>query len=200
MISKCSVCGRTHAVNKGQVQMPSLFCAKHYTGNHNAELECSKFAEDTSYVVATKVAEKRAHLDAVDGHVDMTVHVVDSISKLGEMLYPGDAPPIHDNKWPQNISFNTEPSVLVPINKAVSKMIADHGYAAEATPPTPVAKRPKSMFQLAQLVSGPGHETKPWFIIETNYTSDGPRTRMCGGRWATRVAAQAELEQKERWA
>lgn len=38
---------------------------------------------------------------------------------------------------------------------------------------------------------------KPWFILETVQTSDGPRTRVCDGFYLTRAAAEEELRVKE---
>lgn len=37
---------------------------------------------------------------------------------------------------------------------------------------------------------------KPFFILETNLTIDGPRTRVCNGRWATQEEAEAALKEK----
>lgn len=56
----------------------------------------------------------------------------------------------------------------------------------------------KPLFQLAQLVAGPpgADLSRPWFICETVLTSDGPRTRICNGRWKTREEAHAALKDK----
>jgi hypothetical protein len=55
-------------------------------------------------------------------------------------------------------------------------------------------------YQIAQLVSGPtGREAShPWFMMETNLTSDGPRTRLCDGRWKTKEEALADMERRIR--
>lgn len=58
----------------------------------------------------------------------------------------------------------------------------------------------KSFFQIAQLVAGPPGDPawlRPWFICETVITSDGPRTRICNGRWRTEEQAQRALKEKE---
>lgn len=57
----------------------------------------------------------------------------------------------------------------------------------------------KSLFQIGQLVEGPPWEdmSRPWFICETVFTSDGLRTRICNGRWAKREDAEAALKEKE---
>ena len=57
----------------------------------------------------------------------------------------------------------------------------------------------KPIFQIAKLVSGLSvHMRRPWFIMETRLTSDGPRTRICDGRWETEEEAQTLLAQKEK--
>lgn len=38
--------------------------------------------------------------------------------------------------------------------------------------------------------------TRPFFIVETYLTLDGPRTRICKGRWNTLVEAEAALKEK----
>jgi hypothetical protein len=49
----------------------------------------------------------------------------------------------------------------------------------------------KLKLEVAQLVSI--WSSKPFFLVETNITSDGPRTRVCDGRWATQDEAHGEL-------
>jgi hypothetical protein len=36
----------------------------------------------------------------------------------------------------------------------------------------------------------------PFFIMETYLTLDGPRTRICSGRWDTQEQADAALKEK----
>ena len=59
----------------------------------------------------------------------------------------------------------------------------------------------KSIFQVGELVAGPEGwmATNPqrFFILETVFTSDGPRTRMCEGRYRTREQAEEALRAKE---
>lgn len=52
-------------------------------------------------------------------------------------------------------------------------------------------------FWLAELVGTTGSTTKRFFILETTVTSDGPRTRVCDGRWGTQDEAEAELKVRE---
>lgn len=66
--------------------------------------------------------------------------------------------------------------------------------------PTVAKKSSWPMYQLAEVVSMSHTETlpsKPWFIVETYLTSDGPRTRICDGKWATRAEAEDVLFAKE---
>lgn len=51
-------------------------------------------------------------------------------------------------------------------------------------------------YQIAQIVAGENclEAKKPWFVIETNLTSDGPRTRICDGRWGTKEEAFADVQ------
>lgn len=39
--------------------------------------------------------------------------------------------------------------------------------------------------------------SRPWRIIETTWTSDGPRTRVCDGAYADEVEATSALRTKE---
>lgn len=52
----------------------------------------------------------------------------------------------------------------------------------------------KSIFQVACLIAAPDEREMhtPWVVIETYWTSDGPRTRFCNGRWNTQEEAEAE--------
>ena len=36
-----------------------------------------------------------------------------------------------------------------------------------------------------------------WFLCEITFTTDGPRTRVCDGRYASREAAQAAYDERE---
>jgi hypothetical protein len=54
----------------------------------------------------------------------------------------------------------------------------------------------KPFFQLAKLVDGTP-DRKPWFIIETHITSDGPRTRVCDGRWPNDAEAAHEMRKRQ---
>ena len=36
-----------------------------------------------------------------------------------------------------------------------------------------------------------------FFLVETYHTSEGPRTRVCSGRWKTLKEAQEELQKRE---
>lgn len=58
---------------------------------------------------------------------------------------------------------------------------------------------PKGFINIAQIVEAPrGIDLRePWFMVETYYTSDGPRTRICNGRWATLQQAQTALAEKQ---
>lgn len=58
----------------------------------------------------------------------------------------------------------------------------------------------KSLLQIAELVAGPPGEdiSKPWFIVETFMSIDGPRTRICDGRWETEEQARLALSAKTR--
>lgn len=59
----------------------------------------------------------------------------------------------------------------------------------------------KPIFQIAKCVAGPNTDdwqSRPWFITETNFTSDGPRTRICEGRWATEQEARDALLEKKK--
>jgi hypothetical protein len=49
----------------------------------------------------------------------------------------------------------------------------------------------KYAIQIAEMVSP--YSAKPFFLVETNDTSDGPRSRVCDGRWATQDEAHGEL-------
>lgn len=55
-------------------------------------------------------------------------------------------------------------------------------------------------FHTAYLESSPENlQSKRWFIIETYWTSDGPRTRVCDGRYETLLEAEeARLKRQER--
>jgi hypothetical protein len=49
----------------------------------------------------------------------------------------------------------------------------------------------KPVIQIAEMISP--YSAKPFFLVETNITSDGPRSRVCDGRWATQEEAHVEL-------
>lgn len=59
------------------------------------------------------------------------------------------------------------------------------------------AKPGQSLFQVCELVSGPdGWEASNpcrFFVMETIFTSDGLRTRICEGRYKTRDEAEASI-------
>jgi hypothetical protein len=55
------------------------------------------------------------------------------------------------------------------------------------------------IYAVAKCVSCPDSSivlNKPFFILETYLTLDGPRTRMCNGRWGTQEQAEAALKEK----
>lgn len=54
------------------------------------------------------------------------------------------------------------------------------------------------IYNLAKLIAAPlgADISKPYFVCETTWTLDGPRTRTCDGRWAS--AQQARDAMKER--
>lgn len=55
------------------------------------------------------------------------------------------------------------------------------------------------IYVVAQCVSCPDSSivlNKPFFIMETYLTLDGPRTRICSGRWDTQEQADAALKEK----
>lgn len=57
-----------------------------------------------------------------------------------------------------------------------------------------------SFYQIAELVAGSDvqqvlADKRPWFVFETYWASDGPRTRICEGRYATREEAQQALDE-----
>jgi len=60
-----------------------------------------------------------------------------------------------------------------------------------------MSQRP--IIQVAELV-GVGMQTgayeRPYFLIETMLTSDGPRSRVCDGRWETYLGADAERKRR----
>lgn len=60
----------------------------------------------------------------------------------------------------------------------------------------------KSTLQVAQIVAcPPGYDnSKPYFIAETTYTIDGPRTRIADGRFATEAQARAHVLGKQPYA
>lgn len=39
--------------------------------------------------------------------------------------------------------------------------------------------------------------SKRWFLVETNWTVDGPRTRICDGRYETEEEAKVALSKRE---
>lgn len=53
-----------------------------------------------------------------------------------------------------------------------------------------------AMFRIACDTSPPTPGLKPWFIIETTFTSDGPRTRVCDTRFDHRFEAEADVERR----
>jgi hypothetical protein len=59
----------------------------------------------------------------------------------------------------------------------------------------------KKILQVAVLVDGPEDDSAmnklPWFLLETTFTTDGLRTRICNGRWGSREEALAELKRRE---
>jgi len=63
------------------------------------------------------------------------------------------------------------------------------------------AARPSSsrfpIFRVAELVSGPEPIGKRFFVVETTLTSDGPRDRICDGRWDTEQQAQDECARRK---
>lgn len=54
------------------------------------------------------------------------------------------------------------------------------------------------IYVVAKCVSTPSGVSldKPFFLMETYLTLDGPRTRMCDGRWHTQEAAEIVLKEK----
>lgn len=55
------------------------------------------------------------------------------------------------------------------------------------------------IYTVAKCVSCPDSSivlNKPFFILETYLSLDGPRTRMCNGRWDTLAQANAALKEK----
>lgn len=57
----------------------------------------------------------------------------------------------------------------------------------------------KQFFRIYQCVSGPGASTVGKFVIvETYFTSDGFRSRVCDGMFSSREDADAALAQKEK--
>lgn len=58
----------------------------------------------------------------------------------------------------------------------------------------------KSVLQVAELVASDEHShlrNDRFFIVETSFTIDGPRTRICEGRWGSLEAADAHRKQLE---
>jgi len=55
-----------------------------------------------------------------------------------------------------------------------------------------------SIYHLAMLVAEPGAAeiSKPWFVCETTWTLDGPRTRTCDGRWKTAEQAREAMAER----
>lgn len=56
----------------------------------------------------------------------------------------------------------------------------------------------KPIYQIAMLVKAPDGAdiSKPYFVAETTWTLDGPRTRICDGRWATDEQARDALKER----
>lgn len=55
------------------------------------------------------------------------------------------------------------------------------------------------IYQIAQITATSHSETamlRPFRIMETNLTIDGPRSRICDGSWATQEQAEAALKEK----
>lgn len=52
-----------------------------------------------------------------------------------------------------------------------------------------------NIFHVSEQIQPPG-SAKPFFIVETVFTSDGPRSRVCDGRWATLEEVSKELANK----
>lgn len=61
-----------------------------------------------------------------------------------------------------------------------------------------MAKSIAPLFRVAKLISGPSgiNLSQPFFIVETTFTSDGMRDRICDGRWATEESARDAIRQK----
>ena len=54
-----------------------------------------------------------------------------------------------------------------------------------------------SVFQVCQVEPRLKHMTQ-WLIIETVWTSEGPRSRVCHGRWNTPEEAYANVDKRVR--
>lgn len=55
------------------------------------------------------------------------------------------------------------------------------------------------IYTIARCISCPDQSVSlqhPFFIMETYLTLDGPRTRICSGRWDTQEQADAALKEK----
>lgn len=55
------------------------------------------------------------------------------------------------------------------------------------------------IYSVAEVISCPDPAVKlrnRFFILETYLTLDGPRTRICAGRWDTQEQAEAALKEK----
>lgn len=55
------------------------------------------------------------------------------------------------------------------------------------------------IYAVAECISCPDNNialTKRFFIVETYLSLDGPRTRICAGRWDTLGQAEAALKEK----
>lgn len=57
----------------------------------------------------------------------------------------------------------------------------------------------QGFIQICQMVGAPrpADLVKPWFLVETYFTSEGMRTRVCSGRWATMAEAQTVLDARQ---
>lgn len=56
------------------------------------------------------------------------------------------------------------------------------------------------IYQIAKIVAASHSDVaailRPFRIVETNLTIDGPRSRICDGSWATQEEAEAALKEK----
>lgn len=93
-----------------------------------------------------------------------------------------------------------EMTVQVPNESTLAKGMKLLGGYVDQPIGTPPRKSPWPLLQLAQLTDGPPSEASrgKWFIVETYLSTNGPRTRLCDGRFNTRAEAQAELDDKEK--